>query len=149
MEKINFQNLPSTETPINSTNLNQMQTNIENAINKLEEDSGWQRLTDTGESYAPIDYRKMGQLVVLSSRWYSETGISVNAWSNMILGTLPEGFRPTTNIQLAIYCKDLNSKVINNCHVRITPNGEVLLINSSDTKASSIASIVFNATYFI
>lgn len=30
MEKINFENLPSTNTPINATNLNQMQTNIEN-----------------------------------------------------------------------------------------------------------------------
>lgn len=32
MQKINFQNLPSTTTPINATNLNQLQTNIENAI---------------------------------------------------------------------------------------------------------------------
>ena len=32
MQKINFQNLPSTSTPLNATNLNQMQDNIENAI---------------------------------------------------------------------------------------------------------------------
>lgn len=30
MNKINFENLPSTNTPINSSNLNQMQTNVEN-----------------------------------------------------------------------------------------------------------------------
>lgn len=35
MEKINFQNYPNTTTPINSTNLNQIQTNIENEINTL------------------------------------------------------------------------------------------------------------------
>ena len=34
MNKINFQNLPSTSTPINATNLNQVQTNVDNA--KLE-----------------------------------------------------------------------------------------------------------------
>ena len=34
MDKINFQDLPNTSTPINSNNLNQMQTNIENAITK-------------------------------------------------------------------------------------------------------------------
>lgn len=34
MEKINFENLPSTNTPLNATNLNQVQTNIDNA--KLE-----------------------------------------------------------------------------------------------------------------
>lgn len=32
MEKINFNDLPNTNTPINSSNLNQLQTNIENAI---------------------------------------------------------------------------------------------------------------------
>lgn len=32
MEKINFQDLPSTSTPLNSTNLNQMQANMEDAI---------------------------------------------------------------------------------------------------------------------
>ena len=32
MEKINFQDLPSTSTPLNSANLNQMQDNMENAI---------------------------------------------------------------------------------------------------------------------
>lgn len=35
MEKINFENLPSTNTPINATNLNQLQTNVENAIGDL------------------------------------------------------------------------------------------------------------------
>lgn len=35
MEKINFQDLPSTDTPIDSTNLNLLQANVENAINDL------------------------------------------------------------------------------------------------------------------
>lgn len=35
MEKIIFEDLPSTNTPINSTNLNQLQDNIENNINSL------------------------------------------------------------------------------------------------------------------
>lgn len=33
MQKINFQNLPSTDTPINDTNLNLLQDNVETAIN--------------------------------------------------------------------------------------------------------------------
>lgn len=32
MEKINFQDLPSTNTPINASNLNQMQDNIEDSL---------------------------------------------------------------------------------------------------------------------
>jgi len=35
MQKINFQNLPSTATPINATNLNAIQTNVETAINDV------------------------------------------------------------------------------------------------------------------
>ena len=35
MQKINFQNLPSTTTPINATNLNAIQTNAETAINDV------------------------------------------------------------------------------------------------------------------
>jgi len=33
MQKINFQNLPNTTTPVSATNLNQLQTNVENGIN--------------------------------------------------------------------------------------------------------------------
>lgn len=34
MQKINFQNLPNTSTPINAANLNQIQTNVETAIHQ-------------------------------------------------------------------------------------------------------------------
>lgn len=36
MQKINFQNLPNTSTPLNATNLNLMQDNIESAIEDVE-----------------------------------------------------------------------------------------------------------------
>ena len=32
LTKINFQNLPDTTTPVNATNLNQLQTNMENGL---------------------------------------------------------------------------------------------------------------------
>ena len=35
MQKINFENKPSTVSPINATNLNALQDNVENAINEL------------------------------------------------------------------------------------------------------------------
>ena len=38
MQKINFQNLPNTTTPINATNLNAIQTNAETAINGVASD---------------------------------------------------------------------------------------------------------------
>ena len=44
MKKIEFQDYPSTETPLNAENLNQMQENIEDAINsytKSVDANGW------------------------------------------------------------------------------------------------------------
>ncbi len=38
MQKITFQNLPNTTTPINATNLNAIQTNTETAINSVATD---------------------------------------------------------------------------------------------------------------
>lgn len=36
MEKIIFEDLPSTKTPLNAENLNQLQTNVENAIKEVD-----------------------------------------------------------------------------------------------------------------
>lgn len=51
MQKINFQNLPNTTTPVNATNLNQLQTNVENAIptkvSDLTNDSGFINKNDS------------------------------------------------------------------------------------------------------
>lgn len=36
MDRITFQNEPNTTTPINATNLNQLQTNVQNEFNRIE-----------------------------------------------------------------------------------------------------------------
>ena len=53
MEKINFEDLPSTDTPIDSTNLNLLQTNTENAINSLDNDLQSQ-INSIGKKLFPI-----------------------------------------------------------------------------------------------
>ncbi len=37
MEKIIFEDLPSTKTPLNAENLNQIQTNVENSLNEVDD----------------------------------------------------------------------------------------------------------------
>jgi len=44
MEKINFQDLPSTETPINASNLNKMQDNMEAGIEEVKTSSSMKML---------------------------------------------------------------------------------------------------------
>ena len=58
MEKINFENLPSTNTPINASNLNQLQTNVENAIEEKQTYSTTEQRIGTWINGKPL-YRKV------------------------------------------------------------------------------------------
>lgn len=101
MEKINFIN--GQAPAINGTNLNQMQTNTENAINEVDtklEDSGWKDIplaegVSVGIIAEKPQYRKVGKRVDIKGS-YSFTKTS----DNDLLATLPEGFRPTGYIYL-------------------------------------------------
>ena len=58
MDKINFENWPSTETPLSAEILNQLQTNIENAINATSDYSSIETIVGTWINGKPI-YRKV------------------------------------------------------------------------------------------
>lgn len=74
MQKINFQNLPNTTTPVNATNMNQLQTNVENAINGIVEEGTWtptiNALTETAPTVTYTShegkYKKIGKIVFIS-----------------------------------------------------------------------------------
>ena len=55
MDKINFVDLPSEETPINAKNLNEMQDNIENEIETAIENAIKQEII-TGQEFATNEY---------------------------------------------------------------------------------------------
>lgn len=91
MQKINFQNLPNTTTPINDTNLNDLQTNVENAIDDVvvsgsNANGNYVKLTDgTMIEWGTIDKTKFLQT---SSAYTASQGIN---WyrSNLATQTLP------------------------------------------------------------
>lgn len=61
MEKIIFEDLPSTKTPLNAENLNQLQTNVENAIKEVDNRtiySTTEQVVGTWTNGKPI-YRKV------------------------------------------------------------------------------------------
>ena len=84
MQKINFQDLPSTTTPINATNLNAIQTNAEDAINTLDD-----KLNLKG-SYARC---------VISN---TTTLSNITAWSNVQMPFTSSNFatNDSTNFEL-------------------------------------------------
>lgn len=63
MEKINFEDLPSTKTPIDSKNLNLLQTNVENAIQKSNNYSLDEIIVGTWIDGSTL-YRKIVKIVV-------------------------------------------------------------------------------------
>lgn len=113
------------------------------------EDSGVLNLTETGESYAYIKYRKVGKMVQVNSPWYSETGINIPAYGEVLLGTLPQGYEPTNKLNIPIYSKNKNNITSTNCLVSIGTDGKIKIVNSSSIDANNIVAINFNTTYMI
>ena len=77
MEKINFEDLPSTDTPIDSANLNLLQTNVENAINEVAE---------SGSNYVKF---KSGIMVVYGS---IEADANFTTWGSAYQQELSGGY---------------------------------------------------------
>lgn len=86
MEKINFQSYPNTTTPINDTNLNQLQTNVENSINPnaTVDANGWTVLTF--DNYK--EYLKKGTV---------NKTVGANEWAGFSFDNLPENMQTLGN----------------------------------------------------
>lgn len=95
MQKINFQNLPTTTTPVNATNLNQVQTNVENAmveqeylgnnpdINSLKNKSGIYGLYNCSQAPSNIGSGIL-EVLAYSSDWVLQryTDVSNDLWKS-------------------------------------------------------------------
>lgn len=79
-------------TPLNATNLNDLETRIANGLS----DTGWLNLPlEAGISVGSIvkkaQYRKIGKIVYLRGDVQGVTG------AGTLIGTLPSGYRPSTH----------------------------------------------------
>ena len=101
MTKITFENLPSTNTPLNATNLNQLQTNVENAINEFTES------VDTN-GWIVLDYGKYKEYV---RRININKTISGNTWGSQYISNLPEGLSTLGNRILTYSGKSSDSAI--------------------------------------
>lgn len=93
MEKINFQDLPSTATPLNSSNLKQMQDNMENAIIPIK----LVTISDTAPTTATT-----GDMYYNTTDNKVYTATADNTWDN---GSTPryDGFYINTNDNTLFY----------------------------------------------
>ena len=98
MKKINFSNLPSTTTPINATNLNTMQGNIEAEI-KLSDVSDL--ITLNGASFATTYTSKIfKQNNIVSMQLYLSLDTPTQAELNQAVATLDASIKPRNAIMI-------------------------------------------------
>lgn len=96
MEKIIFEDFPSIETPINAENLNEIQTNVENAINEV--DNKFNYSTEEKKIGIWVDgkplYKRvlLGTLPSLDGNWQNVSQVGTNLVIRKMTGSL--GYLP-------------------------------------------------------
>lgn len=128
MEKVIFEDLPSTNTPINASNLNLVQDNVENEINGITD----KIVTETSYTnpFHGCYIRKYNGFVEMKIDGLSAS-ISMEAWKwSSVLGKLPEGYRPKMQIVAPVFAESASSGWLP-ITIEINSNGNVLLRNRS------------------
>lgn len=128
MEIINFENLPSTNTPVNATNLNQLQTNVENEFNV----NSWTNLTLENNFIAysgqnTPQYRRIGRCVYLRGVIKTSQNVTV---STRKIATLPYTSTQITNTYYP--CVLVGSTKVAE-QIQMTPSCELLAPSSMTT----------------
>ena len=96
---------------------------VNNKFNEITNDSGTLKLSDS-----PLtQYRKIGNVCTLKINNY--TPLSVNAYANLTIGTLPENFRPLIYLAQPVAIKGSSNNALNGILLTITVNGTVGLQN--------------------
>lgn len=114
---------------------------------KKQEDTGWINGTTIGnENNNQVRYRKVGNIVYVSSMLYLKELITVNGMSNYKLFTLPEGFRPVFRQRGTISGKGTDDIMKEDLMYQINANGEVSLLNSGNSNISLICAY-FSLSY--
>lgn len=96
MKKINFENLPSTNTPINATNLNLMQDNFEEAITA--QDITDELVYPTEYSSTKIKFYKFGSLIHLEGT----ITVGSNITSGQAVLSIPTEYAPKVSNNFAV-----------------------------------------------
>ena len=132
MQKINFQNLPNTTTPINATNLNAIQTNAENAIN-LKADTSSLSTVATSGSYADLTNKP----TIPTNSDFTLNGLSEKSYNNLTdKPTIPTVNNATLTIQkngsnVATFTANASSNVTANIEVPSVSTGSSVVSRSS------------------
>lgn len=133
MQKINFENKPSTNTPINATNLNTLQDNVEDAI-----DGGL--------------YYKSGDTYEIGSQLYAGgvlTGSAKTIQFSIFLPKLLDNISNITINSINITARGINGYLLNSQNLSDLTSAGVLSVVSIENNCASIqytSNEAFNTT---
>lgn len=140
MTKINFTNLPDTSTPLNATNMNALQTNVENAINGVIE-SG---------SNANGYYAKYADGTMICTKQVFITAEITSSWGNLYdtgnqdidLGNYAQPF--VGNVpQVSITMSSANGCWLEGCTDRtLTSYGKIVLASATSKEAGVVYDLI-------
>lgn len=157
MKKIDFKNYPDESTPLSAENLNQLQTNIEEAINEVNDNltvgSGWIDLEFSSNfgNYKGIasnnpKYRKIGNVVMLQGVATPVEKTPADS-TQVELFTLPEEARPSK-----VFYQLCQGSGVNQWLLTVDPTGAVTFSRYGTTNWVSSNPenwLPFNIVYFI
>ena len=119
------------KTKLNKDTFDEFQNNIKDAIDETIKDSGWINGTSIGnDNNNQVRYRKIGNIVYISSMLYLKETITINGMSNYKLFTLPAGLRPAFDQRGTVSAKGKDNIMKEDLMFQINTNGELILLNS-------------------
>lgn len=127
IEKLNidWQNKGETgyeNSKMNKTKLQEITDKIDEIINI----SNWNALNEDYMCY----YRKTGNITELNLNASQKT---LNFGQNVVLGVLPNGYRPSRTVRTLIYNRSASSAPLRNVYIEIQASGNVYLFNWETT----------------
>lgn len=150
MTKINFTNLPDTSTPINATNMNQLQINVENAINATQISLENEITALPGEiiesgSNANGEYIKFSNGTMICTKQVFITAEITSSWGNLYdtgnqdidLGNYAQTFYSIPVVSITM--SSANGCWLEGCSNRTTSSYGKIVLVSATSKTASVA----------
>lgn len=123
IEKLNIDWQNKGETGYENSKMNKTKLQeITDKIDEIIDISNWNLLSEDYGCY----YHKTGNITELNLNASQKT---LNFGQNVILGTLPIGFRPDKTVRSFIYNRSTSSAITRNLYIEIQNTGNVYIFN--------------------
>lgn len=123
IEKLNLDWKNKGETGYENSKMNKTKLQeITDKIDEIIDISNWNLLNEDYGCY----YHKTGNITELNLNASQKT---LNFGQNVVLGVLPDGYRPSRTVRTLIYNRSASSAPLRNVYIEIQASGNVYLFN--------------------